>query len=86
MAVIRQQQWLGQMRVDSPHLKTIDSAICNDFDILAGKMLVGQTPQILNAFNIPVTNTIGAPAQNLQLTVAGGLLMHFGASESRYYF
>src|SRR5216683_1331433 len=86
MAVIRQANLLGQMRVDVPHLRAIESGVAADFDVLAGKMLTGRQPEILRGFTIPITNTIGNPASTLTLNVASGLLMHFGASSSGTIF
>jgi hypothetical protein len=86
MAIKRQQNWLGQQRVDVPHLKSVESAIANDFDLLAGKILGGKNPLILKGFTISTANTLLAPVENLQLNVAGGILMHYGASEAGTIF
>lgn len=86
MGVIRTQNWLPQQRVDLPHLRAIESSIENDWDIFAGKMISGKQPLILKGFNITTSNTLGNPASNLVLNVAGGLLLHFGASDSGTIF
>jgi hypothetical protein len=86
MAVIRQGNWLSQQRVDVPDLRAIESAVANDFDILAGRMLAGKQPLIIKGFTVSVTGTLGNRADLLQLAVAGGLLLHFGASESGTIF
>lgn len=86
MAIIRQQNWLGQQRVDVPDLRSLESGVAADFDILAGKMISGRTPLVVRGFTVPVTGVAGSPADSLQLTVAGGLLMHFGASEAGTLF
>ncbi len=86
MAIKRQENWLGQQRVDVPHLKSIESAVANDFDLLAGKMLSGKLPLILKGFTISTVGTAGTAVETLQLNVAGGLLMHYGASESGTIF
>ncbi len=86
MAISRQTNFLGQMRVDTPHLKAIESAVANDFDLLAGKMLSGKAPLIIKGFTVGTANTIGTPVENLQLNVAGALLMHYNASEAGTVF
>lgn len=86
MAIIRQQNWLGQQRVDVPDLRSIESGVAADFDILSGKILSGRVPLVVRGFSIPTTGVSGSPADSLQLTVASGLLMHFGASEAGTLF
>lgn len=82
MATTRQGNWLGQMRVDVPDLRALESAVANDFDLLAGKIWAGQEAYIIRGFFIPVTNTAGNPASSLTLNVANGLIFHFNATEA----
>lgn len=84
--VERQQNWLGQQRVDVPHLRSLESSVAADFDVLAGQMLAGKMALILKGFNIITTGAIGAPATNLKVRIADGLLMHYGASEAGSLF
>src|SRR5438270_10718684 len=86
MSVQRQGNWLGQQRVDVPHIRAMESSIAADFDVLGGLMLGGGAPQIVKGFNLLTTGAIGAPASNLQLVVAGGLVLHYGATESGSIF
>jgi hypothetical protein len=86
MSIQRQLNVLGQMRVDVPHLRSIESSIAYDFDTLAGKALSGKIPLVLKGFTVSTSGTVGTPATGLQLNVAGGLLMHFGASEAGTVF
>jgi hypothetical protein len=86
MATSRQVNWLGQMRVDTSDLRAIESGVTADFDVLAGKMLAGRRPLIVRGFTISTSNTSGNPADKLQLSVASGLLLHFGASEAGTIF
>lgn len=86
MATRRQQNWLGQQRVDVSDLRSVESGVTADFDILAGKMMAGRQPLVIRGFTISTTNAAGNPAEQLQLSVASGLLMHFGASESGTIF
>jgi hypothetical protein len=84
MAVGRQQNWLGQQRVDAPHLRAIESAVAGDFDVLAGTMVAGQTPEIISGFNVISTGI--TVATNLKVHVAGGSVIHFLASISGSIF
>ncbi len=82
MAIIRQGNFLSQQRVDVPDLRSIESGVANDFDALAGKILVGKQPTVVRGWTISTTNTRGNPADQLQLAPAGGIILHYGASES----
>lgn len=82
MAIKRQQNWLGQQRVDVADLRALESGVSNDFDVLGGKLMSGRVPLVVRGFTISTTNASGNSADQLQLSVAGGLLMHFGATES----
>lgn len=84
--ITRQTNWLGQQRVDVPHLRAAESSVAADFDILAGQMLAGKQALILKGFNVITTGAIGAPATNLKVRIADGLLMHYQASESGSVF
>ena len=84
MSIIRRNNWLGQQRVDLPHLRSIESAVSNDFDALAGTIMTGQKALVIAGFE--VSGTLTDPAVQLQLNVAGGAIMHPLASESGTVF
>lgn len=84
MSVLRQLNLLGQMRIDVPHLRGIESAVAADFDLLAGQIMAGQVPLVLHGFSV-ITPTGGA-ATSLQIDVAGGVLIHPLASENGSIF
>lgn len=84
--IIRQGNWLGQQRVDAPHIRAMESSVAADFDVLAGQMLAGAQPLVLKGLNIITTGAVGAQASSLQVRVAGALLMHMGASEAGTIF
>lgn len=86
MSVLRQQNWLGQQRVDIPHIRAVESSICADFDVAMGLIMGGGTPQVVKGFTLVSTGAIGSPATNLQLVVANGIVVHYGASESGSMF
>lgn len=84
MAIERQENWLGQQRVDVPHLRAIESAIAADFDLLAGSIMAGKNPLVVEGFY--VVSTAITAASSLQLQVADSTLVHFFASESGSVF
>lgn len=87
MAILRQQNWLGQQRVDVPHLRSLESSIAADFDMLAGKVLAGSRAVVVSGFTIVAPGTaLGGPATALQLNVASGTALHPLASESGTIF
>lgn len=81
MAVKRQKNWLGQQRVDVPHLREIESAIVADFDELAGKILASSRPIVVNGMTISMGAAVGNFASSLVLNTAGSILLHGTASE-----
>lgn len=86
MAVSRQENWLGQQRVDVPHLRSVESAVAGDFDLLAGQVLTAARATVVKGFNVLTANAIGSPATSLQVGVANGIILHQNASESGTIF
>jgi hypothetical protein len=86
MGVERQFNWLGQARVDVPHLRTIDSSIADDFDIGSGLTIAGGTAVVVAGFVLITTGVVGTPAPNLHLQVASGIIVHYHASENGSIF
>lgn len=70
------------MRVDGPDVRSIESAVSNDFDLLAGEVMSSQRPLIVAGFTIDTTSVFGAPAGALVLRTAGGVVMHWNATEA----
>ncbi len=83
--VIRQQNWLGQQRVDVQHLRALESSAAADMDVLAGQVMAGLGPLVTQGFDlIPLPN--GSAATSLQINVANGTLLHPLASENGTLF
>lgn len=74
MAAGRQQQFPGQMRVDAPHLRAIESGVAADFDVLVGQMLAGGRPLVVSGFELSAQLT--AQATSASLVVAGSQIAH----------
>lgn len=81
MSVIRQQNWLGQQRVDLPHLRSVESSIAADFDVLAGRALAGEQALVLRGFELTGVS-VGGPATSLQMSTANGVAFNRQATES----
>src|SRR5665213_1267742 len=90
MAVQRRQSFLSQQRVDIPMIRSVESAVGNDFDQIF-QAFVTNDPRssnadssgsgyVLRGFSILNTN-VGA-ASGLQMVVDPGALMHITASQS----
>lgn len=87
MAVLRQQNWLGQQRVDVPHLRSLESAVAADFDLFAGSIFAGKRTLVIKGFEILTPElAIGTEAASLQLQVGGGIMIHPLASEAGSIF
>lgn len=85
MSVLRQFNWLSQGRIDIPDLRSIESSIVADFDLLAGDILGGGGSYVVKGFTIDPTGVLN-PADNLVLNVDGGIVVHRQASEAGSIF
>ncbi len=81
MAVKRMKNWLGQQRVDVPHLREIESAVAADFDDLAGKILASSRAIVVHGMTIAMGAAVGNAATQLVLNTANAILLHGTASE-----
>jgi hypothetical protein len=84
MAINRRVNWLGQQRVDLPFLKSIESGVSYDLDVI-GYMLAGESPYIVKGFEL-LGITIGMEAVEINIKTAGSLLIHPLASENGSMF
>lgn len=81
--MIRTFNWLGQMRVDVPHLRAVESSVVATFDVLAGKLMAGSRAQVVKGFEVIGSSGM---ASALQISVAGAVLLHPMASENGSVF
>ncbi len=86
MALQRQMNFLGQMRLDVPHLRMLESAVAADFDALAGNAMAGLQAYVLKGFELVTVGAVGTAATALQVTVASSVLIHPLASEAGSVF
>lgn len=87
MAVRRSFNFLNQQRVDVPHLKSIESAVRNDFDELLSSFAIGASNSyILRGFELNMTGAVGASANSLQMIVEDSALFHGSSAVSGTFF
>ena len=88
MAVNREFNWTGQQRVDIPHLRSVESAVRYDVDII-GLSKVGITPQIVDGFDLvqSISDLVaGKEVSELKIKVAGARVIHPFATEAGSFF
>jgi hypothetical protein len=87
MSVRRRQNWINQQRVDVPHIRSIESAVSNDFDELLESFVLGASSSyVLRGFEINMTGAIGSAASGLQMVVGNSALFHGQSSVSGTFF
>lgn len=84
MAVARSNNYISQQRVDVPHLRAIESAICNDLDTLAGTAMTGQAPLVVSGLHVVTTGI--TQATSLVLQTADSVFINFNATASGSIF
>jgi len=87
MAVRRSQNWVNQQRADIPHLRSIESAVRNDFDELINTFAIGGSASyVLRGFELNMSGAIGSASSSLQMIVANSALFHGTSNESGSFF
>jgi len=87
MANLRSVSWVSQQRVDVSDMRSIDSAIRNDYDALIEGVITGTTtPLVVRGFEISMAGAIGGAASGLQMIVDPGALLHITASQSGTFY
>jgi hypothetical protein len=81
MSVLRQLNILGQMRLDVPHIRSIESSIAADFDVVAGRVQAGEKAVVIRGFGLANFDA-GTAANSVQLSTADGILYNMNASEA----
>ena len=83
--IIRQGNFLGQQRLDVPHLRALESSSCADFDVGFGSIVAGNGSYVIKGFTIP-SYSVGQRADLLVLDTASSSLIHPNASEAGSIF
>lgn len=87
MSVRRRQNFLGQQRIDVPHLKSVESAMSNDFDELISGLIIGEDKSyVIRGFQINMPGAINASANGLQLLVENSAILHGASNESGTFY
>lgn len=83
MSVQRRVNWISQQRVDLPDMRSVESAVSNDFDQVFQGFVTGTAQgYVVRGFNILMAGAIGGAATGLQMAVDPGAVMHIAASQS----
>ena len=86
MSVRRRVSFLSQQRVDTPDIKSLESAISNDFDELIKSFISSSQGFVLKGFEISMAGAIGGAASGLQLIVDPGAVFHINSSQSGTFY
>lgn len=87
MSVKRRVNFVNQMRVDVPQMKSIESGISNDFDELLNALVTGENNSyIIRGFDLNMTGAIGSSASGLQMLVEDSALLHGASNESGTFY
>jgi len=81
MAIKRQSNFLGNQRVDVPHLRLMESAVAADFQALSGTFMSGSSALVAVGALVLDTGMVGQPANTLVLRMANAVLLHGTATE-----
>lgn len=77
MAIIRRLNVISQQRVDGPDLRSLESAMSNDFDALMQSFVTGTAQgYVIRGFQIAMAGAIGGAASGLQMIVDPGAVLH----------
>lgn len=87
MGVKRRVNWISQQRVDVPDMRSLESAVSNDFDELIKSFVTGTSQgYLLRGFEISMAGAIGGAASGLQLIVDPGAVFHVSSSQSGTFY
>lgn len=80
MSITRQLNLLDGLRLEIPHLRSLESSVVHDIETISGRLLGGGKAWVVSGFAIP-TSGIGRHHSELMLDVSGGMICHYLASE-----
>jgi len=81
MSVKRRLKFYSGIRLDIPHIRSLESSVSYDFDSALRGVITGITsPYVVRGFDF--INATGLQASNFQINVANSVILHSTASES----
>jgi hypothetical protein len=87
MAIRRRYNFLGQQRIDVNHLKSVESAVSNDFDELLKGLITGEGQSyVVRGFELNMSGSIGSSANGLQLLVSDSCILHGNSEQSGTFY
>lgn len=81
MAVKRRLSGYSGMRVDLPHIRSIESSVSYDFDSVLRGIIVGSNPYLIRGFDIIIPNA-AINASALVVEVSDSAVLHGSSGES----
>jgi hypothetical protein len=82
MAIKRRLSGYSGMRIDWPHIRSIESSVSNDFDSMLRGLMTGlNRPYLIRGFRMKIPPGV-SDAQSLQIEVADSVVLHSSATES----
>lgn len=81
MAVIRQGNFLNQQRIDIPDIRSIESAVAADFDVLAGRSWAHEKAYVLRGLQVTGA-AVGSASTGIQVSTADSILFNAKAAVS----
>lgn len=86
MAIERRFTGYSGIRVDLPHLRSLESAVSKDFDNTLRNVITGLSkPYLLKGFEIKIPDA-AINANSLQITASGSAILHSTSSQSGTIF
>lgn len=77
MAIRRSGNWVSQLRVDVPDMRSLESSIRNDFDELIEAVVTGENLGfVVRGFEISMSGAIGNSANGLAVVVSDSAVLH----------
>jgi hypothetical protein len=87
MAIRRQSNFLSQQRIDLSHMRSIESAVANDFDEMLRGIVTGEgRGVVVRGFKLSMTGAIGSASNGLQLLVANSAILHGTSSQAGTFY
>lgn len=81
MAIRRRFRYFSGVRIDVPHLRSLESAVTADFDDLIRGVITGlDKPYVIRGFELNFAADNGSPS-NIQLKMADSSVLHVSATE-----
>jgi hypothetical protein len=87
MSVRRRLNAISQRRMNVPDIRSMESAVSNDFDELLQNLILGQSNSlVVRGLELNMSGAIGSSATGLQLIVANSAILHGKSNTSGTFY